>query len=125
VVEAFDIGYLMGLIVGEGSFTGDRAAPVLSVKLHEEDPEPLQWLARSLGGKVYGPYRYDRRHFFVYRLRGRALRSAIPLFLAYLPESRKRRQFLGWLAKYELRADTPEGAPAPSPPVLPAPGSSG
>ncbi len=107
MVEAFDIGYLMGLIVGEGSFTGDRAAPLLSVKLPEDDPEPLQWLARSLGGKVYGPYRYDRRHFFVYHLRGRALRSAIPLFLTYLPQSRKRRQFLGWLAKFGLRADSP------------------
>lgn len=104
-MDAFESGYLTGLIVGQGSFTADRRAPVLSVKLHEQDRQALQLVARSLGGKVYGPYHHDGRHFFVYRLRGEALRSAVPLFVTYLPEGRKRRQFLAWAAKYRLLGD--------------------
>jgi hypothetical protein len=99
-VDQFDIGYLIGLIVGEGSFTGDRRAPLLSLKMR--DQEPLQRLARSFGGKVHGPYQHDGRHFFLYHLRGQALRSASALFITYLPSGRKRRQFLVWAAKYGL-----------------------
>jgi hypothetical protein len=122
-MDAFDIGFTMGLIVGEGSFTGDRRAPVLSVKLHQRDPEPLQILQRSLGGKVYGPYHHDGRHFFLYHLRGAPLRSAVPLLLAYLPESHKRRQFLLWIAKYGLTSQ-PRGRRGVSPAFPQGPGSS-
>jgi hypothetical protein len=102
-MDAFELGYVMGLIVGEGSFTGDRRNPVLSVKLHELDPEPLYLLRRALGGKVYGPYHYDGRHFYQYMLRGEALREAVPLFLAHLPPSRKRNQFLAWRERFGFR----------------------
>jgi hypothetical protein len=119
-VDDFTIGYLIGLIVGEGSFTADRRAPVLSVKMHEEDPEALRILARSLGGRVYGPYDHDGRHFFLYHLRGQALRSAVPLFLSHLPTGRKRRQFLAWAARHALLEPG-----TPSPPVPRGPGSDG
>ena len=92
----FDLGYLMGLIVGEGCFSGDRRRPRLAVKLHERDPQPLQFLVRALGGKVYGPYHHDGRRFLVYYLGGADLRRAIPLFLHHLPRSWKRHQFLEW-----------------------------
>jgi hypothetical protein len=121
-VDQFDIGYLIGLIVGEGSFTGDRRAPLLSVKMRDEDPEPLHRLARTLGGKVYGPYHHDGRQFFLYHLRGQALRSAASLFLTYLPSGRKRRLFLAWAARYGL---VDAGELAPSRPVRSAPGSGG
>jgi hypothetical protein len=55
-MDAFDLGYVIGLIVGEGSFTGDRRDGCLTVKLHEEDPEPLERLKQVFGGRVYGPY---------------------------------------------------------------------
>jgi hypothetical protein len=44
LISHFDLGYAMGLVVGEGSFTGDRASPALSVKMHKLDPEPLRFL---------------------------------------------------------------------------------
>ena len=96
VKNDFDLGYAMGLIVGEGSFSGDRRQPVLAVKLHERDPAPLLFLLRALGGKVYGPYHHECRRFYVYFLRGPDLRRAIPLFLHHLPQSWKRHQFLEW-----------------------------
>jgi hypothetical protein len=55
-MDAFDLGYVIGLIVGEGSFTGDRRDGCLTVKLHEEDPEPSERLKQVFGGRVYGPY---------------------------------------------------------------------
>jgi hypothetical protein len=41
-----EIAYCMGLIVGEGSFTGDKLQPALQVRLHGSDPEPLLDLQR-------------------------------------------------------------------------------
>jgi hypothetical protein len=93
---AFDLGYVMGLVVGEGSFTGDKRVPVLAVKMHQRDPEPLRFLLAVLGGKIYGPYHHDGRHFLQWHLRGVQLRRAVPIFLDHLPPSHKRRQFLAW-----------------------------
>jgi hypothetical protein len=98
----FEIGYIMGLVVGEGSFTGDRRKGWLSIKLHMNDPEPLLNVQRLLGGRIYGPYHNNGRHFLHYRLYGPELVSALPLFKEHLPQSRKRGQFVEWLEKYHL-----------------------
>jgi hypothetical protein len=96
----FEIGYIMGLVVGEGSFTGDRRQACLQVKMHERDPQPLRELQRLLGGCVFGPYNHNDRQYYVYALRGRALARAIPLLKDRLPSSWKRQQFEAWLEKY-------------------------
>ena len=99
-VREFDIGYIMGLVVGQGSFTADRKQPYLQVKLHVRDPFPLRHLADQLGGRVYGPYRHQTRHYSPWLLRGPALTAAIPIFRAYLPESWRREQFERWLDQH-------------------------
>ena len=106
-MNRLQIGYLMGLIVGEGSFTGDRKDPVLAIKLAEDDPQPLLDCQRFLGGKVYGPYRHaekdgDKKSFIVWRLTGKPLVAALPMLGKHLPPSRKRNQFDVWLVKYGL-----------------------
>lgn len=108
-ISPFDLGYAMGLIVGEGSFTGDRVAPALSVRLHELDPQPLRFRRRTLGGRIYGPYHHDGRHYRLYHLRGVDLRERIPLFLYHLPPSRKRLQFVEWAIRYRLLARVNDG----------------
>src|SRR5215207_3513470 len=95
-VREFDIGYIMGLVVGEGSFTADRRQPYLQVKLHVRDPFPLRHLADRLGGRVYGPYRHQTRHYYTWLLRtwllrGPALRAAIPIFRALLARKLEAR----------------------------------
>lgn len=107
-VEPFGLGYAMGLIVGEGSFTGDRQQPSLEVKLHRRDAEPLEHLRRTLGGRIFGPYSHGGRNLFAYMLRGRELRSALPLIQAHLPPSWKRVQFEQWRLKYADFFDRPE-----------------
>jgi hypothetical protein len=112
-VREFDIGYIMGLVVGEGSFTADRRQPYLQVKLHVRDPFPLRHLADRLGGRVYGPYRHQTRHYYIWLLRGQALRAAIPIFRTYLPESWKREQFERWLDQHSEFFALDRGAAAP------------
>ena len=91
----------MGLVVGEGCFTADRQQPFLQVKLHARDPFPLRFLSDTLGGRVYGPYNHQGRHYFTWLLRGPELRSALPIFRNYLPESWKREQFERWLDRHQ------------------------
>ena len=99
-MREFEIGYIMGLVVSEGSFTADRRQPCLQVKVHARDPFPLRHLADRLGGRVYGPYRHQTRHYYTWLLRGSALKAAIPVFRAYLPESWRREQFERWLEQH-------------------------
>ena len=106
-MDRFLVGYLMGLIVGEGSFSGDRKNACLAVKLHEEDPLPLVALQKAFGGKLNGPYRYTQpdgveRRSMVWQLRGKRLFPLLPLIHKHLPQSRKREQFEVWLVKYRL-----------------------
>ena len=100
----FCIGYLMGIIVGEGSFTGDKTPPSLAVKMHEHDPEPMLMLQQVFGGRINGPYEggANRGRHIIWQLRGKELRKAIPIIEANLPLSRKRRQFETWRVKYGL-----------------------
>jgi hypothetical protein len=99
-VQQFEIGYIMGLVVSEGSFTADRQQPYLQVKMHARDPFPLRFLSEQLGGRVYGPYNHQGRHYFTWLLRGSELRNALPIFREHLPESWKREQFDRWFDRH-------------------------
>jgi hypothetical protein len=113
-MDDFDKGFVIGLVIGEGSFTGDKKQPTLSIKLHARDPEPLQRLARLLGGRIFGPYKHGGRHYHLWHLRGPDLRSALPLFLEHLPQGWKRTQFEAWHHRYShalLNDLAPKGEP--------------
>jgi hypothetical protein len=105
-MDTFELGYAMGLLVGEGCFTSwrnrYREIPVCAVKLHSRDPNPLLALQRVLGGRINGPYCHSNRHYLVWSLRGSALRRAVPTLFWHLPESHKRQQFLEWLTRHEV-----------------------
>ncbi len=96
----FELGYAMGLLVGEGAFTHDGHQPACSVKLHARDPLPLHTLAAAFGGTCHGPYTSRGRNYRVWHLRGYALRRALPTIERYLPPSHKREQFLAWRRKH-------------------------
>ena len=107
-VDQFALGYAMGIIIGEGSFTGDRQQPSLEVKLHRRDLEPLEHLQRTLGGRIYGPYARGGRNHYSYMLRGQDLRRAVPVIHEHLPSSWKRLQFEEWRRRYSEFFDRPE-----------------
>ena len=107
-VQAFELGYAMGLVVGEGSFTGDRVQPSLEIRMHRRDLAPLENVQRILGGRIFGPYSHGGRNLYVYMLRGRDLKNALPLLQEHLPSSWKRAQYEQWRAKYTEHLDRPQ-----------------
>lgn len=111
-MSEFDVGYAMGLIVGEGSFTGDRTQPSLELRAQRGDIEPLEHLQRTLGGRIYGPYARGVRNHYAYLLRGKDLRRALPLLAERLPGGWKRAQFEAWRTRYAEFFDRPEPSPA-------------
>lgn len=96
----YAIVYCMGLIVGEGSFSGSRTEPCVAVGLHVSDPQPLEDLRSVLGGRIFGPYTHEGRVFKRWHLRGSDLLEALPYFEAWLPPSRKREQYLAWRERW-------------------------
>jgi hypothetical protein len=111
-VEPFALGFSMGLIVGEGSFTGDREQPALQIRMHRRDLEALEHVQRQLGGRIFGPYAHAGRNSYVYLLRGGALKSALPVLEEFLPSSWKRVQFDAWRTKYTDYFDRPQPSQA-------------
>jgi hypothetical protein len=111
-VDLFALGYALGLVAGEGSFTGDRQQPSLEIRTHRRDIEPLEDVRRVLGGRIFGPYSHSGRQLYVYMLRGRELKDALPVIEEHLPSSWKRVQFDAWRAKYREYFDRPEPSQA-------------
>jgi hypothetical protein len=111
-VEPFALGYAMGLVAGEGSFTGDKQQPSLEIRMHRRDLEPLEHLKSVLGGRIFGPYSHGGRHLYVYMLRGRELKKALPVIQEFLPSSWKRVQFEAWRDKYRDYLDRPQPSQA-------------
>jgi hypothetical protein len=102
----------MGLIVGEGSFTGDRQQASLEIRMHRRDLEALERIQRLLGGRIFGPYLHGGRNQYVYMLRGSELRAALPVIQEHLPSSWKRVQFEAWQAKYRDYLERPQPSQA-------------
>lgn len=103
----FEKGFVIGLVVGEGSFTGDKRQPSLDVRMRSNDPSPILFLRQHFGGAVYHYVRTAKdgrtRDFYDYHLRGGELKRSIRFFNDHLVESRKREQFDEWLDRYDLR----------------------
>ena len=51
-----NIEYLIGILVSDGSLTGDKKQPCISVRMRDTRKELLELLATNFGGKIYGPY---------------------------------------------------------------------
>lgn len=106
-IDLFDMGYVMGFIVAEGSFSGDKKSARVAIK-QKENREPLELCQELLGGRINGPYRYSRKGggldylYDIWSLDGKQLVKALPLFENYLPSSEKRRRFDDWRLKYKI-----------------------
>jgi hypothetical protein len=83
-LSEFERGVLTGLIIGEGSFTGDRKAAELVIKMHVRHEALMRWIhQRFPRTRLYGPYEHGGRHYFMWIARGRALvEDVLPELLA-------------------------------------------
>jgi hypothetical protein len=82
----FDRGFLIGLLVGEGSFGGDGRQPQVVLRMHTRHEAIFRWLeARFPNCRLYGPYHHGGRSYYQWMARGRALvEDVLPLLEAEL-----------------------------------------
>jgi hypothetical protein len=78
VATEFEEGLLLGLLVGEGHFGGDGRQPHVTLRMHVRHVAVFRWLERTFpGGRLYGPYNHDGRHYYQWMARGTYLRDEL------------------------------------------------
>lgn len=48
--------YLLGVLVADGSLTGDKVQPSIQIKMRDYSYDLLLNIQKNFGGKLYGPY---------------------------------------------------------------------
>jgi hypothetical protein len=72
------VGFLLGLLVGEGHFGGDGRQPQVTLRMHIRHEQTFEWLRRTYpGSALYGPYHHGGRSYYQWSARGRYLREVI------------------------------------------------
>ncbi len=81
-----EIGYLLGVLAGEGHFGGDGRQPQITLRMHTRHAGLFFWLESRLpAGKLYGPYHHGGRSYYQWMARGRFLRDELaPLIARHL-----------------------------------------
>jgi hypothetical protein len=89
-LSEFDRGFLIGLLVGEGSFGGDGRQPQVVLRMHVRHEALFHWLqSRFPNCRLYGPYYHSGRSYYQWMARGRALvEDLLPLLEADITAER-------------------------------------
>lgn len=110
----FELGLLVGLLIGEGHFGGDGKQAQITLRMHTDHEALFRWLvARFPGGRLYGPYHHGGRSYFQWMARGDFLRETlVPLLDARLrPEidGKSWRRFAAMKERYRLVGSSSSG----------------
>lgn len=116
-----DVGFLLGLLVGEGHFGGDGRQPQITLRMHTRHERLFHWLAaRVPDSRLYGPYHHSGRSYFQWMVRGAALRTSLaPLIAQHLDllDDPTRERFEAMCRDYRIPmaglTDDPAAGPAP------------
>lgn len=73
----FEVGVLVGVLVGEGHFGGDGRQPQVTLRMHVRHERLFRWLTATFGGRLYGPYHHSGRDYFQWMVRGADLRDRL------------------------------------------------
>jgi hypothetical protein len=77
-LPAREIGFLLGILSGEGHFGGDGKQPQITLRMHTRHEDLFFWLERSLpGSRLYGPYHHGGRSYYQWMARGEFLRREL------------------------------------------------
>ncbi len=83
IPSEYEKGLLTGLLIGEGHFGGDGRQPQIVLRMHVRHEALFRWIDGAFpGGKLYGPYHHDGRHYFQWMARGSFLRDELVPMLA-------------------------------------------
>lgn len=104
----FDVGFLIGILVGEGHFGGDGRQPHITLRMHTDHKALFDWITDHFpGGKLYGPYNHGGRRYYQWMARGEYLRKhLVPLLDQYLSDrldTKAARRFREMKARYSLQ----------------------
>jgi hypothetical protein len=75
--DRFELGVLVGLLIGEGHFGGDGRTPQVTLRMHVRHEPMFRWLVDRWGGRLYGPYHHDGRSYYQWMARGAYLRETL------------------------------------------------
>jgi hypothetical protein len=120
VPDDFSIGLLAGLLIGEGHFGGDGRQPQITLRMHVRHEAIFRWLERTFpGGRLYGPYHHDGRHYYQWMARGAYLRDCLlPLLETVLTSEIDEHTFSRFCRmrdSYASRLARPPGSLATAP----------
>lgn len=98
-----EIGFLVGILVGEGHFGGDGRQPQVTLRMHVDHESLFRWIERHFpGGRLYGPYHHSNRHYYQWMARGRFLRETlVPLLDRHLTPDLDAKTYGRYLAMRE------------------------
>lgn len=106
MTEARDVGFAIGVLVGEGHFGGDGRQPHITLRMHIRHEATLKRVAAVFtGARLYGPYHHNTRQYYQLMLRGQPLREhAVPLIRAHrdLLDDHVGSRFDEMCQRYEL-----------------------
>ena len=113
MVTDFERGLLVGLLVGEGHFGGDGRQPQVTLRMHVRHEAIFRWLEEAFpGGKLYGPYHHDGRHYFQWMARGSFLRDQlVPILREHLSprlDGHSYHRFSQMVERYATRLRPPD-----------------
>ena len=93
--RAFNEGFLLGVLVGEGHFGGDGRQPQITLRMHTDHAQLFSWIVQTFpGGKLYGPYSHGGRDYYQWMARGVFLREElVPLLDQRLTEDLDEKAF--------------------------------
>ena len=94
-LSQFEIGFLLGVLVGEGHFGGDGRQPHVTLRMHTDHAQLFQWLmALFPGSRLYGPYHHANRSYYQWMARGTFLRDELaPILDAHLTGDLDRKTY--------------------------------
>jgi hypothetical protein len=99
----FEIGLLVGILIGEGHFGGDGRQPQVTLRMHTDHEALFRWLEKTFpGGRLYGPYHHGGRSYFQWMARGSFLREElVPLLDEHLADELDGKAFRRYQAMKE------------------------
>jgi hypothetical protein len=105
--SSFEVGFLVGLLVGEGHFGGDGRQPHVTLRMHVDHERLFRWLTTHFpGGKLYGPYDHAGRRYYQWMARGAYLREVlVPLLDHHLTpdlDAKAHGRYLEMKRRYRL-----------------------
>ena len=116
MLSPFEEGFLLGLLVGEGSFGGTGKAPQITLRMHTRHERMFAWLQRRFpDSRLYGPYFHGGRQYLQWMARGNFLRQTlVPLIAkrARWLDPYVRERFLTMCASYGMSPGEPEAGDA-------------